>query len=43
MHNGSQMFLVTPPIDGGEPATCPATASTIGFAVTGPEQAARMA
>ena len=35
-HAGS-MFLVTAPID-GEPAT-PANGGTIGFAVTGPEQA----
>ena len=35
-HHGS-MFLVTPPID-GEAAT-PGNGMTIGFAVTGPEQA----
>ena len=35
-HNGS-LFLVTPPID-GEAAT-PGNGMTIGFAVTGPEQA----
>ena len=35
-HNGS-LFLVTPPID-GEPATH-GNGSTIGFGVTGPEQA----
>ncbi len=36
LHGGS-IFLVTPPID-GEPATH-GNGSTIGFAVTGPEQA----
>ena len=36
MHNGS-MFLVTPPIDGAEATH--GNGSTIGFAVTGPEQA----
>lgn len=35
-HNGS-MFMVTKPIN-GEPAT-PANGGTIGFAMTGPEQA----
>ena len=35
-HNGG-LLLVTPPID-GEPAT-PGNGMTIGFAVTGPEQA----
>ena len=36
VHNGG-LFLVTPPID-GEPATA-GNGCTIGFAVTGPEQA----
>jgi catechol 2,3-dioxygenase-like lactoylglutathione lyase family enzyme len=36
MHNGS-VFMVTPPID-GQPATA-GNGSTIGFAVSGPEQA----
>ena len=36
MHNGG-LFMVSPPID-GEPATH-ANGGTIGFSVTGPEQA----
>ena len=36
MHNGG-MFLVSPPID-GQPA-CHANGGTIGFAMSGPEQA----
>ena len=36
MHNGS-MFLVTPPIDGA--GATPGNGMTIGFSVSGPEQA----